>query len=68
MLQWYNPQAPEHVSFDNSGFWLKLAVGVAHQIGLHKEPPPGPSNAIRRKLWWSLVVSLHQQQVKIQSV
>jgi hypothetical protein len=57
MLQWYNPQAPEHVSFDNSGFWLKLGVGVAHQVGLHKESPPGPSRAIRRRLWWSLVVS-----------
>ncbi|QPC65603.1 hypothetical protein HYE67_007834 [Fusarium culmorum] len=56
MLQWYNPQAPEHISFDNSGFWLKIGVGIAHQIGLHKEPPPGPSKAIRRRLWWSLVV------------
>jgi hypothetical protein len=57
MLQWYNPQAPEHVSFDNSGFWLKIGVGVAHQIGLHREPPPGPFRAIRRRLWWSLTVS-----------
>jgi hypothetical protein len=55
MLQWYNPQAPEHISFDNSGFWLKLGVGIAHQIGLHREYPPGPSQAIRRRLWWSLV-------------
>ncbi|KAF5678610.1 major facilitator superfamily transporter [Fusarium heterosporum] len=55
MLQWYNPQAPEHVSFDNSGFWLKIGVGIAHQIGLHKEPPLGSSRAIRRRLWWSLV-------------
>jgi hypothetical protein len=37
MLQWYNPQAPEHISYDNSGFWLKIGVGIAHQIGLHKE-------------------------------
>ncbi|RGP60767.1 acetamidase regulatory protein [Fusarium sporotrichioides] len=56
MLQWYNPQAPEHISFDNSGFWLKIGVGIAHQIGLHKESPPGPSRAIRRRLWWSLVL------------
>jgi hypothetical protein len=57
MLQWYNPQAPEHISFDNSGFWLKIGVGIAHQIGLHRESPPGPSRVIRRRLWWSLVVS-----------
>ncbi|CEI38443.1 unnamed protein product [Fusarium venenatum] len=56
MLQWYNPQAPEHISFDNSGFWLKIGVGIAHQIGLHRESPLGPSRAIRRRLWWSLVV------------
>ncbi|KAL3588277.1 hypothetical protein FPOAC2_10430 [Fusarium poae] len=56
MLQWYNPQAPEHISFDNSGFWLKIGVGIAHQIGLHRESPPGPSRVIRRRLWWSLVV------------
>ncbi|KAM0495008.1 hypothetical protein ACHAP8_008386 [Fusarium lateritium] len=56
MLQWYNPQAPEHISFDNSGFWLKIGVGIAHQIGLHRESPSGPSRAIRRRLWWSLVV------------
>ncbi|KIL86323.1 hypothetical protein FAVG1_10152 [Fusarium avenaceum] len=56
MLQWYNPQAPEHISFDNSGFWLKIGVGIAHQIGLHKESLPGPTRAIRRRLWWSLVV------------
>ncbi|KAL5603324.1 hypothetical protein FOBRF1_010857 [Fusarium oxysporum] len=56
MLQWYNPQAPEHISFDNSGFWLKIGVGIAHQIGLHRESPPGSSRAIRRRLWWSLVV------------
>lgn len=56
MLQWYNPQAPEHISFDNSGFWLKIGVGIAHQIGLHRESPTGPSRVIRRRLWWSLVV------------
>ncbi|KAL6925379.1 hypothetical protein FSST1_002653 [Fusarium sambucinum] len=56
MLQWYNPQAPEHILFDNSGFWLKIGVGIAHQIGLHRESPSGPSRAIRRRLWWSLVV------------
>jgi hypothetical protein len=57
MLQWYNPQAPEHLSFDNSGFWLKIGVGIAHQIGLHREVPSGKSRAVRRKLWWSLAVS-----------
>ncbi|KAK5065328.1 hypothetical protein LTR84_001166 [Exophiala bonariae] len=55
LLQWYNPEAPEYVSFDNSEFWLKIGVGLAHQIGLHREPHLGNMKALRRKIWWSLV-------------
>lgn len=57
MLQWYNPDGPEHVSFDTSRFWLQIGVGLAHQVGLHKEPTPGADYLARRRLWWSLVVS-----------
>jgi Fungal specific transcription factor domain len=57
MLQWYNPDGPEHVSFDTSRFWLQIGVGLAHQMGLHKEPKLGADCLMRRKLWWSLVVS-----------
>ena len=55
MMQWYNPEGPEHVSLDTSEFWLKTGVGLAHQVGLHKEPSAGPTSALRRRLWWSLV-------------
>ncbi|KAK4556664.1 hypothetical protein LTR86_006235 [Recurvomyces mirabilis] len=55
-LQWWNPSGPEHVSIHNSSFWLRTAVGLAHQIGLHREPSPkaidGP---LRRVIWWTLV-------------
>lgn len=57
MLHWYNPDGPAYVSYDASEFWLKLGVGLAYQIGLHKEPPQGPHRAIRRRTWWSLAVS-----------
>lgn len=57
MLHWYNPDGPAHVSYDTSEYWLKIGVGLAYQIGLHKEPPNGPQRAIRRRIWWSLVVS-----------
>lgn len=57
MLHWYNPDGPAYVSFDTSEFWLRIGFGLAYQIGLHKEPPPGPQRAIRRRIWWSLVVS-----------
>ncbi|GAB7341286.1 hypothetical protein MBLNU457_7558t1 [Dothideomycetes sp. NU457] len=56
MLHWYNPDGPAHVSYDTSEYWLKIGVGLAYQIGLHKEPTPSPQRAMRRRIWWSLVV------------
>jgi hypothetical protein len=56
ILNWFNPHGPEQVSFDTSRFWNHIAVGLSHQINLHKEPPPGRTRAMRRRLWWSLVV------------
>lgn len=58
MLQWYTPDGPEHVSYDAGEFWLKIGVGIAYQVGLHREPSPGGSAPLRRRLWWSLVVSI----------
>jgi len=58
MLQWYTPSGPEHVSYDTGEFWLKVGVGLAFQVGLHREPAAGAAATIRRRLWWSLVVSL----------
>ncbi|KAF3402960.1 Acetamidase regulatory protein [Talaromyces pinophilus] len=54
ILQWYNPDGPEHVSINTSTMWRYIGVGLAHQIGLHKEPPPGEGASLRRRLWWSL--------------
>lgn len=56
-LQWWNQSGPEHISIDNSSFWLRIGVALAHQIGLHKEPDyRHPHVQLRRKLWWTLVV------------
>lgn len=57
MLHWYTPDGPAFVSYDTSEYWLKIGVGLAHQIGLHRDPLPGPKRAIRRRVWWTLVVS-----------
>ncbi|KAJ5135245.1 uncharacterized protein N7515_004523 [Penicillium bovifimosum] len=54
ILQWYTPEGPEHVSTNTSGFWRYVGVGLAHQIGLHKEPANMRDATIRRRLWWSL--------------
>jgi Fungal specific transcription factor domain len=56
LLNWWNPEGPEHVSIDTSGFWLRICVALAYQIGLHREPTKRSDAALRRRLWWSLVV------------
>ncbi|OAL30023.1 hypothetical protein AYO22_01929 [Fonsecaea multimorphosa] len=54
MLQWYTPVGPEQVSYDAGEFWLRVGVAIAFQIGLHRESPPGPTAAARRRIWWTL--------------
>ncbi|OAP59806.1 hypothetical protein AYL99_04808 [Fonsecaea erecta] len=55
-LQWLNPSGPEHVSIDNSSFWLRISVALAHQLGLHREPDWRMADAkLRRRIWWALV-------------
>jgi hypothetical protein len=57
LLQWYNPSGPEHVSIHSGGFWLRAAVALAYQIGLHREPDPrSPDCKLRRRLFWTLFV------------
>lgn len=60
LLQWWNRTGPERISTDTSGFWVRVAVGMAYQAGLHKEMPQSAKRCdrmIRRRLWWTLVVS-----------
>jgi hypothetical protein len=66
LLNWWNPFGPEDVSVDGSGLWLRIAVSLAHQIGLHREPPGGSSASYRRRLWWTLVVSRRKPQPSLQ--
>ncbi|KIW25943.1 uncharacterized protein PV07_09077 [Cladophialophora immunda] len=54
LMQWFNPTGPEHISLDKSSFWLRIGVGLAYEIGLHREPSPGKDASLRRRLWWSL--------------
>ena len=58
LLQWWNPSGPERVSIHNSAYWLRVGVGIAQQIGLHREPDPSkhsPSDLkLRRRIWWTL--------------
>jgi hypothetical protein len=55
LLHWWNPEGPEQVSLDTSGFWLRICVGLVYQIGLHREPNGKSDAGLRRRIWWSLV-------------
>ena len=58
LIQFWNPSGPEHVSIESSSFWLRIGVGLAFQIGLHREPRAGSNEAsLRRRLFWTLFVS-----------
>jgi hypothetical protein len=56
LLQWFNPLGPEHISTSTSGFWVRIAAGLAYQVGLHKEPNGQQDRGLRRRMWWTLVV------------
>ena len=55
LLNWWNPESPEHYSIDTSSFWVRIAVGLSYQLGLHRDPGNKPDAGLRRRLWWSLV-------------
>ncbi|KAF2018100.1 hypothetical protein BU24DRAFT_432591 [Aaosphaeria arxii CBS 175.79] len=54
-LHWWNPEGPEQVSVHTSSFWLRICIGLALQVGLHRDPGTKPNAGLRRRLWWSLV-------------
>ena len=56
LLQWWNPTGPETISNSTSGFWIRIGVGLAYQIGLHQDPAGRRHEGFRRRLWWTLVV------------
>jgi hypothetical protein len=56
LLHWWNPQGPEQISLDTSSFWLRVCVGLAHQVGLHREPTGKTDAGLRKRIWWSLNV------------
>jgi hypothetical protein len=56
LLHWWNPQGPEQISLDTSSFWLRVCVGLAHQVGLHREPTGKTDSGLRKRIWWSLNV------------
>ena len=56
LLHWWNPEGPERISLDTSSFWLRVCIGLAYQIGLHREPTGKVDAGLRKRIWWSLAV------------
>jgi hypothetical protein len=57
LMQWWNPTGPEHVSLDKGSFWLRISVGLAFEVGLHRDPGTVADASLRRRLWWTIYVS-----------
>lgn len=57
LVQYYAPTAPKDVSVDTPRFWWSSALGIAQQIGLHRQPARrGRDHGLRRRIWWTLYV------------
>ncbi|EER41499.1 conserved hypothetical protein [Histoplasma capsulatum var. duboisii H88] len=59
LFYWWG-SAPNSPSLDTVWWWTGVAIRLAQQIGLHREPTPGQvmrpneSPGLRRRLWWTL--------------
>ncbi|TKA71346.1 hypothetical protein B0A55_05125 [Friedmanniomyces simplex] len=54
LIQWYTPAAPKDVSTDSPRFWNTYAIGLAHQLGLHRLSKQANDTSIRRRIYFTL--------------
>ncbi|ETI27181.1 hypothetical protein G647_09864 [Cladophialophora carrionii CBS 160.54] len=59
-LQWWSAGPPNVVSLDSQYFWTGVAIRLAHEIGLYREPTRnhslklGETFGLRRRIFWAL--------------
>ena len=58
LLGWYNQTDTWTVVHDSSRSWLHFASDLAYQISLHQELNGETHASYKRRVWWTLVVSL----------
>ncbi|KAL1887544.1 hypothetical protein Sste5346_010156 [Sporothrix stenoceras] len=64
---WWSTGAPNLANMDNAWWWTGIAIRVAQEAGLHREPQPRPHSqdnhpfdslwdtpGLRRRIWWTL--------------
>ncbi|KAE8354347.1 fungal-specific transcription factor domain-containing protein [Aspergillus coremiiformis] len=60
LFNWWSVGAPNRVNIDGAWWWTGIAIRMAQQMGLHREPsphqvfPPGETVGLRRRIWWTL--------------
>ncbi|KAK4501477.1 hypothetical protein PRZ48_007286 [Zasmidium cellare] len=60
LFYWWVPRGPSVVHKDASWWWTSVAIKLAQQLGLHREPNDvqkigGPRmQSLRRRIWWTL--------------
>lgn len=61
LFYWWNPIALTTVNIDSAWWWTGVAIRLAQQIGMHREPKSGQemtsAQGLRRRIWWTLFVS-----------
>lgn len=60
---WWSTGAPNQLNMDNAWWWTGIAIRVAQECGLNREPQPRQltqpweTAGLRRRIWWTLFVS-----------
>lgn len=58
LLHWFDPHGSAGVTSSNTAtFWIRAAVGLAQQMGFHRQKTAVPDEGLRRRIFWALVVS-----------
>ena len=69
LFYWWSAGPPNIVSMDTNWWWTGVAIRLAQEIGLHREPQPGQSMGpgetpgLRRRIWWGLFVCINSSLV-----
>ncbi|KAJ3527215.1 hypothetical protein NM208_g10810 [Fusarium decemcellulare] len=57
LFYWWSPISPLICSQDSIWWWTGMAIRMAQEIGLHREPDasiPPHERGLRRRIWWTL--------------
>ncbi|BCS28067.1 Zn(II)2Cys6 transcription factor [Aspergillus puulaauensis] len=59
LFWWWSTGSATLVSMDNAWWWTGIAIRIAQEMGLHREPPstlPQSTAGLRRRIWWTLFI------------